>query len=80
MSKPKMVSPEMVEVMAQFVRDCTRLKYHVIGFVFETKPLAIGLVRNISGECVPVLHLLTQTLEDCQISGKVVDVPVVKPS
>lgn len=69
---------EAIALMEQFIRDITKHKCAVIGMVLCTEPaLGIGMMRNTTGDPVPLMHALTRIIERAQEQGSIIDVPVL---
>ena len=69
---------EAIALMENFVRDITKLRCAVIGMVLCTEPdLGIGMMRNTTGDPVPLMRAVTRIVEAAQEQGSIIDVPVL---
>ena len=72
------LSPEVVGLMEQFVRDMTKYRCTVFGMVFCSKPEpAMGMMRNSNDDPVRMLNVILDVVRSAKEDGRIKDVPVL---
>jgi len=72
------LSPEVINLMESFIRDMTKHKCAVFGFVFRTDPSpAVGMMRNTKDDPVRMMKVLSDFTTEAVEEGRILDVPVL---
>jgi len=78
MAEDNKLPDEVIDLMAQFIRDMTKHNCAVVGLVYCTEPhLGLGTMRNDASDIVTLFQKATRIVEMAIERGNAYEVPVL---
>ena len=78
MAEENKLPDEVIDLMAQFIRDMTKHNCAIVGLVYCTEPrIGLGTMRNDKGDTLALFQKATKIVELATQQGSTYEVPVL---